>query len=159
MSKHKLVIRKGGKEDFPSIMEMIRELAAFEKASDAVTNSVAQMEQEMHYFTVELALMDGEIVGMALYFFAYYTWVGKSLYLDDLYVKPEHRGGKIGAMLLKRVFEIAKEENCKRLRWQVLDWNQDAVRLYRRIGGNISNEWLNCDFHQKEILEYLSNDF
>ena len=159
MESLNIVIRRADIKDFPVIMEMIRDLAAFEKAFEEVTNSVEQMILEEEHFFVELAVLDEEIVGMALCFFAYYTWVGKSLYLDDLFVMPAYRGKGIGTLLLRRVFEVALQEDCKRLRWQVLDWNENAVRLYRNIGAAISNQWLNCDFHQQEMKQFLAEEF
>jgi ribosomal protein S18 acetylase RimI-like enzyme len=91
---------------------------------------------------------------MALYFFAYYTWVGKSLYLDDLYVKESYRKLKIGSALLNEVMKIAKAENCKRVRWQVLHWNQNAINLYKKVGAFIDEEWLNCDFDAEGIRNF-----
>ena len=91
---------------------------------------------------------------MALYFFAYFTWMGKSLYLDDLYVKEAFRGNKIGTNLLKEIFEFAKKEKCKRVRWQVLNWNKPAIGLYTKCGANINNEWNNCDFDESAIENF-----
>ena len=91
-------------------------------------------------------------------FFAYYTWVGKSLYLDDIYVKPDFRGRGVGSMLLRSIFEVAKRENCKRLRWQVLDWNENAISFYKKRGAAISGEWLNCDFDEKGIKQFLERE-
>jgi GNAT superfamily N-acetyltransferase len=97
---------------------------------------------------------DNEIVGMAIYFFAYYTWVGKSLYLEDIYVKEKYRRFRIGTALLRKVFEVAREENCKRVRWQVLDWNKSAIEFYNKSGAEINNNWLNCTFDQEGILKF-----
>lgn len=151
-----VTIRKGEEKDFPATMRLIKDLAAFEKAQHAVKNSVEQMKQEKGLFDFFVAEEDGEIIGTAIYFFAYYTWVGKSLYLDDLYVKPEFRRKKVGSRLLRKVFELAKQENCKRLRWQVLDWNNDAIAFYKKHGAAISTEWLNCDFDEKGIDQFLN---
>jgi GNAT superfamily N-acetyltransferase len=153
-----IIIREGEEEDFPVIMGLIKDLATFEKAPHAVKNSVEQMRREKESFDFFVAEENGKILGTAIYFFAYYTWVGKSLYLDDLYVKPDSRGKKIGSMLLRKVFELAKQENCKRLRWQVLDWNKDAIALYEKCGAAISNEWLNCDFDEDGIKQFLKKN-
>ena len=143
----KTTIRKATEADFPAILKMIKELATFEKAPEKVTNSVEQMKNEKDLFGCFVAENEeNRIIGFALYFFAYYTWVGKSLYLDDIYIKEEFRGNGIGSVLLKKIFEVAKNENCKRLRWQVLDWNTPAIELYKKIGADIDSEWLNCDF-------------
>ena len=104
------------------------------------------MQEENHYFQSLVAEKeDGEIVGMAIYFFAYYTWVGKSLYLDDIVVKEKYRGNKIGTKLLDKVIEFGNENNCKRIRWQVLDWNTNAIEFYRKYGAKLDGEWINCD--------------
>ncbi|HPG73208.1 MAG TPA: GNAT family N-acetyltransferase [Bacteroidales bacterium] len=154
-NKPVFVIRKASESDFTEIFAMISELAEFEKATHKLTNSVAQMLEEKHYFECIVAeTVTGEIAGMALYYFAYYTWVGKSLYLDDLYVKPQFRGLGLGTQLITDVVAIAQKEHCKRMRWQVLEWNQSAINLYRKLGANIDAEWLNCDLSANEINKF-----
>lgn len=151
----KITIRKATEKDFLAILLLIRELAEFERASEQVTNSVPQMEQEEEFFQCYVAeTADKEIVGMALYFFAYYTWVGKSLYLDDLYVKESFRGQQIGSALLNKILEIAKKENCKRVRWQVLNWNKPAIEMYRKCGAGIDDAWINCDVDAQGISTF-----
>jgi GNAT superfamily N-acetyltransferase len=148
-------IRKATEEDFPAVLLLIRELAAFEKAPEKVTNSVKQMRQEKHLFDCFVAETGtGEIVGMALYFFAYFTWVGKSLYLEDIYIKEPFRKHKIGTALLRKVFEVAREEECKRVRWQVLNWNKSAIQMYKKNGADIDDEWLNCNFDADGIKHF-----
>lgn len=151
----KLIIRYATEADFPSILGLIRELADFEHASDQVTNNLELMKREKQHFNCAVAESDdGEIIGMALWFIAYYTWVGKSLYLEDLYVKEKYRNQKAGTALLNKVFEVARAENCKRLRWQVLDWNSNAINFYRKAGAEITNEWLNCTFNELFINQF-----
>jgi len=148
-------IRKASESDFPEILSLIMELASFEKAPDKVTNTVEQMKQEKKYFHCFVAeTKTGEIVGIALYFFAYYTWVGKSLYLDDIYIKESFRKQKIGSALLRKIFEIANAENCKRVRWQVLNWNESAIQMYKKSGAEIDDEWLNCSFDSDGIKNF-----
>lgn len=148
-------IRKAQESDFQDIFLLINELASFERASNQVINSVAQMQEEKEFFHCYLAENNKqEIVGMAVYFFAYYTWVGKTLYLDDLYVKKAYRGNKIGKTLLNQIFEVAQHENCKRVRWQVLDWNSRAIELYQKCGATIDASWHNCDFDVKTIQDF-----
>lgn len=151
-------IRKAAEEDFPSVLSLIKELAAFEKSPEKVTNSVDQMREERHLFDCFVAETEtGEIVGMALFFFAYFTWVGKSLYLEDIYIKEPFRKHKIGTALLKKVFEVAREENCKRVRWQVLNWNLSAIQMYKKTGAEIDDEWLNCNFDIDAIKNFGSS--
>jgi len=148
-------IRTASEEDFPLILSLIKELAAFEKMPEKVTNSVEQMKQEKDYFQCLIAETGTrEIVGIALFYFVYYTWVGKSLYLDDIYVKDSFRKQKIGSELLKKLFEIARTENCKRVRWQVLNWNKPAIEMYKKYGAEIDNEWLNCSFEHDAIKDF-----
>jgi ribosomal protein S18 acetylase RimI-like enzyme len=151
----KINIRTATEEDFPSILLLIKELAAFEKAHDKVSNSVEQMKKEKDLFRCFVAeTVSGEIVGMALYFFAYYTWVGKSLYLEDIYIKESFRKQNIGTALLRKIFEVANEEDCKRVRWQVLNWNKAAINMYIKNGAEIDDEWLNCNFDSEGIKNF-----
>ncbi len=150
-----ITVRSATEDDFPAVLSLIKELAEFERAPEKVTNTVDQMNQEQSLFRCFVAETDtGEIVGMALFFLAYYTWVGKSIYLDDIYVKRSLRHQKIGTALLNKVFEVAREENCKRVRWQVLDWNEPAIAFYRKCGAEISGEWLNCSFDEAGIADF-----
>ncbi|MGC9150624.1 MAG: GNAT family N-acetyltransferase [Microbacter sp.] len=147
-----ITIRKATPEDFSFILSMIKELATFEKAADKVTNRVEQMKEEQDFFHCLIAeTNDHEPVAIALYFFAYYTWVGKSLYLDDLYVRESYRKQGIATQLLHAVFDVARREKCHRVRWQVLNWNENALSLYRKFGATIDAEWSNCDFNEEAI--------
>ena len=148
------IIRKGIESDFSDVLDMIKELAVFEKSADKVTNTVEQMKQDQSHFELFIVEKENETVAMALYYFTYFTWVGKSLYLDDLYVKSEQRGQGIGQALLKEIFKVAQKENCNRVRWQVLDWNTNAIDLYAKIGATLDTEWINCDFNKKGIKEF-----
>ncbi len=149
------IIREAVEDDFPAILELIRELAEYEKSPGEVTNTVERMREEKDLFRCLVAeTTEKEIVGMALYFFAYFTWVGKSLYLEDIIVRQAYRQQKIGTELLGRVMQVAGEENCRRVRWQVLDWNEPAIAFYRKCGADINNEWLNCTFDEAGIAGY-----
>lgn len=85
------------------------------------------------------------ILGYVTFFFAYYTWVGKSLYMDDLYIREEHRGKGLGTQLIKKVISFAKETNCQKLRWQVSNWNKSAIKFYKSLGAQIDEVDKNCD--------------
>jgi ribosomal protein S18 acetylase RimI-like enzyme len=147
-----ITIRKATEADFSAILDLVKGLAIFQNSLERVTNTVEQMHKEKDLFNCFVAENENqEIVGIASYSFIYYTWVGKSLYLDDLYVKESCRGQKIGSELLKKIFEVAKAGNCKRVRWQVSEWNTNAITFYKKIGAEIDEECCNCDFDAKEI--------
>ena len=153
-----LIIRKGRKEDLPAVLELIRELALFEKAPEQVTNTLDAMENdgfgEKPVFGLHVAELNSVIVGMALYFVKYSTWKGKGLYLDDLVVTEKHRGKGIGTKLLHAYLTIAKEINANQAHWQVLDWNAPAIELYKKMGASIEKEWLDCKLTAQQIREY-----
>ncbi|MBK7095844.1 MAG: GNAT family N-acetyltransferase [Saprospiraceae bacterium] len=139
-------IRKTEKKDYPAVLNLIKELALFERAPEKVTNTAELMnEEENHFQSLVAENEEGEIIGMAIFFFAYFTWVGKSLYLDDIVVTEKYRGNKIGTKLLEKVVEFGKKNNCKRIRWQVLNWNEDAIEFYKKYGAKLDGEWINCD--------------
>ena len=147
-------IRPAVETDFADILHIIKELALFEKAPEKVTNTVERMIAEKEYFHCLVATdEDDKIMAICLYFFAYYTWVGKSLYLDDLYVLEPYRKQGVASALLSKLFEIARHENCQRIRWQVLNWNETAIRFYKKRGATLDNEWLNCDFDRNGMLD------
>ena len=147
-------IRKGTKQDLPFVLDLIRELALFEKAPDQVKNTVSDMEADgfgknpiFDFFIAESGNPQDamqKIVGIAVYFIKYSTWKGKGLYLDDLFVTEKHRGKGIGKMLFERIIEEAKKINAKQLHWQVLDWNTPAIEFYKKYGATIDAEWLDC---------------
>jgi len=152
-------IRPATENDFPAIFALVKGLAVFQNMPEKVLNSVEQMNEEKDLFKCFVAETDDhQIVGIASYFFAYYTWVGKSLYLDDLYVLEEYRGQKIGSKLLNAIFEAARNENCKRVRWQVSDWNTSAIEFYKKCGAEIDHEPCNCDFNPEQISSFRLAD-
>ncbi len=152
----KFTLREASEDDFPAVLTLIKELADFEKSPEKVTNTAELMKKEKDLFRCFVAeTEDHRIIGMALYFFAYFTWVGKSLYLDDLYISKDFRRHHIGSALLGKIFETARAQDCKRVRWQVLNWNYSAIELYRKCGAEIDDEWLNCDFDSEGIRNFV----
>ena len=148
-------IRKATTTDFPQVLELIKELAEFEKATYKVTNTVEQMMKEQDSFFGFVAENErNEIVGIALFFEAYSTWVGKYLFLEDLIVNEKYRGQGIGYNLIQEVFKTAEEMGYKRVRWQVLNWNSKAIEFYEKLGADIDKEWYNCDFDEKKIVSF-----
>lgn len=122
------------------------ELAEFENHPEKMVNSVERMKAEKKNFNGwVIETPDNKIVGYATYFFCYFTWIGKSLYMDDLYVKPEFRGMGLGTQLINKVIQYAKEEGCHKLRWQVSAWNNRAMDFYKKLGAEIDGTEQNCD--------------
>lgn len=139
-------IRNAEEHDFQQIVDLFNEFALFEKLPEKMTNSVERMIVEKDFFNYFVAVTnDNTIIGYVSYFFCYYTWIGKSLYMDDLYVKLEYRTKGIGTKLINKVIEFAKESNCHKLRWQVSEWNKSAIEFYKKIGAEIDNVEQNCD--------------
>ena len=152
------MIRKGTKADLPAAFELIYELAVYEKAPDEVDNTVERMEEDgfgpnpvFGYFVAE---EDGEIKGIALYYYRYSTWKGKSLYLEDLVVRVSERGRGLGKRLFDAIVKEAKATRCRQINWQVLDWNEPAIRFYKRLGTQLDGEWVNCKLDHRQILSY-----
>jgi diamine N-acetyltransferase len=141
----KLEIRKADTDDFSEIYSLIKEFAAFIKTPEKVITTPSQMICDKEYFHCFVATDSDKIVGFSTYFIAYYSWIGKTLYLDDLYVLANYRGHGIGSKLLDKVIETAKNENCKKVRWQVSNWNKKAIDFYKSRGATIDNVEINCD--------------
>ncbi|NEM96533.1 GNAT family N-acetyltransferase [Pontibacter burrus] len=154
-------IRKGTLDDLPQVLQLIHELAAYEKAPQEVTNTLEDMhwdgfgERPIFEFFVAESTEDG-IVGIALYYMGYSTWKGKMLYLEDLIVTERLRRSGIGKKLFDAVAAEAKRVNAKRFRWQVLEWNEPAIAFYKKIGAELDGEWLNCTMTEQQIMDYTA---
>jgi GNAT superfamily N-acetyltransferase len=142
-----IVIRDAVREDVPAMFELIKELALYEKAPEQVTNTVEQMYAdgfgENPIFGTIVSEVEGEIVGMALYYYRYSTWKGKRLYLEDLIVSETMRGRGLGEKLLNEIIEKARQTACTGLMWQVLDWNEPAINFYKKFGARFDEGWVN----------------
>lgn len=145
-----MIIREGKKEDLPRVLELIKELATYEKAPDAVTNTVEMMEKDgfgenpvFGFFVAEDKVKG--IVGISIYYYRYSTWKGRRLYLEDIVVTESERGGGIGKLLFDRTIQKGKEEGCSGMVWQVLDWNEPAINFYKKYyNATLDPEWINC---------------
>jgi GNAT superfamily N-acetyltransferase len=142
-------IRKAVKEDCKAMMQLIHELALYEKAPEEVTvNFDHFVESGFGHNPVWWAFVaedNGVVVGFALYYIRYSTWKGQRLYLEDLLVTETMRGNKIGTMLFDRLIEECKEKNYSGMAWQVLDWNEPAIHFYKKYEAvNFENQWVNC---------------
>ncbi|PIR83829.1 GNAT family N-acetyltransferase [Candidatus Kaiserbacteria bacterium CG10_big_fil_rev_8_21_14_0_10_51_14] len=139
-------LRFANSTDAPEIVRMIKELAEYEKEPDSVTATpeelAKQMESNRPPFECILVEVEGKAVGFALFFPNYSTWQGKpGMYLEDLYVQPDQRGGGVGKKLLHRLADICRERGYGRMEWQVLSWNQPAIDFYQSIGAQPLDEW------------------
>jgi GNAT superfamily N-acetyltransferase len=153
-------IRTATAADVAQILAFIRALAAFERAPDAVTATEEGLLRDGFglnpFYSCLIAEHDGKPAGFALYFFNYSTWMGRpGIYLEDLFVQPEFRGLGIGKALLRRVAAIAVEKGCRRLQWEVLDWNTPAIDFYSAMGAEFLDEWRNVRI-DGEALERLA---
>jgi GNAT superfamily N-acetyltransferase len=139
-------IRPAGVGDVPIILELIRDLATYERAPDEVTATEEQLVDVLFgkrpVAEVLLAFEAESPVGFAVYFYNFSTWLGRpGLYLEDLFVKPEKRGKGYGRALLVELAKIAHERGCGRMEWAVLDWNEPAIKFYRALGAKPMDEW------------------
>jgi GNAT superfamily N-acetyltransferase len=142
----KFQIRRAHVEDVPVILELIRDLAMYERAPNEVTATEAQLADvlfgEQPAAEVLLAFQGGSPVGFAVYFYNFSTWLGRpGLYLEDLFVKPGKRGKGYGRALLVALAKIARDRGCGRMEWAVLDWNEPAIKFYRALGAKPLDEW------------------
>ena len=139
-------IRPAGVEDVPIILELIRDLATYERAPNEVTTTEEQLVDvlfgERPAAEVLLALEGESAVGFAVFFHNFSTWLGRAgLYLEDLFVKPEKRGNGYGRALLVELAKIARDRGCGRMEWAVLDWNEPAIKFYRSLDAKPMDEW------------------
>jgi GNAT superfamily N-acetyltransferase len=139
-------IRTTTEADVPVILQLIRDLATYERAPDAVVATETGLREVLFgpkpAAEVLLALENAAPVGFAVFFHNFSTWLGRpGLYLEDLFVRPEKRGKGYGRALLERLAQIAKERGCGRMEWAVLDWNDPAIQFYRKLGAAPMDEW------------------
>src|SRR3954454_7626721 len=144
-----ITIRKGIVEDYEQILELINEFAVFQKTPGKVTVTLEQMIEDKDIFQCLVAEVDNRIVAFASFFFSYYSWSGKAIDLDDLYVKDEYRKLNIGTRLLNAVIQFAKEHQCKSVRWLVSRWNEDAINFYRKTGAVVDDTEMTCVYKLK----------
>ena len=156
-----IIIRKGTKEDLPQVHVLIMELAIYERAPDEVTNTLADMQEdgfgENPVFEFLIAEAENKVVGLCLYYMAYSTWKGKMLYLEDLVVTETYRRYGVGKKLFDAFARQALELGAKRLKWQVLEWNEPAIAFYKKLNANLDGEWVNCNMSEQEIVAYVAD--
>jgi len=156
-------IRTTTEADIPVILQLIRDLATYERAPDAVVATEAGLREVLFApkpsAEVLLALENAEPVGFAVFFHNFSTWLGRpGLYLEDLFVRPEKRGKGYGRALLARLAQIAKERGCGRMEWAVLDWNDPAIQFYRKLGAQPMDEWTVFRLTEEGIAKLAASD-
>jgi GNAT superfamily N-acetyltransferase len=154
----KVHLRVAQKQDCWRLMELINELAVFEKAPQEVTVTLQQFEEAgfgpRPIWKAFVAEVDGFIVGFALYYVRYSTWKGSRLYLEDLIVTEIMRGKGIGKLLFNRLIQEASEIGFNGMSWQVLDWNEPAIKFYKKYEAGLDAGWLNASLTTQQILNY-----
>ena len=143
-----IIIRKAVRKDCTRMMELIQELATYEKAPDEVTVSLTHFEESGFganpVWWAFVAEVQGVVIGMALYYVRYSTWKGQRMYLEDILVTEDMRGQKIGSLLFDALIVEAKAKGFNGMNWQVLEWNEPAINFYKKYNANFDPEWVNC---------------
>jgi GNAT superfamily N-acetyltransferase len=154
-----MIIRKATKEDMPKVLELIQELATFEKEPEAVIVTVDDLIQDgfgekplFHTFVAQVA---NEVIGIALYYYRYSTWKGKTIHLEDLIVKETSRGTGAGFALYSEIIKQGKRDNVRRIEWNVLNWNTPAIDFYKKTGAKILADWNVVQMDEQGINKFL----
>lgn len=157
-----MIIRKATKQDLPQILQLIKELAAFENEPHAVEISIDDLEKdgfsENSLYQCVVAEIDTQIYGMALYYYRFSTWKGKTIHLEDLIVSKDSRGKGIGYNLYKAVIAQAQKDNVKRVEWVVLNWNKPAINFYEKSGAKIFDDWRIVQMDEEGINAFLNQN-
>lgn len=158
-----MIIRKGIPKDMKAVLELIQELATFEKEPEAVVISEKDLIRDgfgdtplFHVFVAELESNPKEIVGIALYYYRYSTWKGKTIHLEDLVVKQSMRNNGIGNALYSEIIKQAKKDGVRRIDWNVLDWNTNAIEFYKKSGAKVLDDWRVAQMDEEAIMRFLS---
>ena len=148
-------IRTAIKEDCPRLLELINELALYEKAPEEVTVTIDEFVDagfgQKPVWKAFVAEENGTIIGFALFYTRYSTWKGCRLYLEDFIVTEEYRGKGVGKILFEKVIDEAKTNNYNGMTWQVLDWNEPAINFYNKYEARLEDEWLNASFSKEQL--------
>ena len=147
----KTIIRTAVKDDCPRLLELVQELATYEKAPGEVTVTLDHFTEsgfgEQPVWWAFVAEVNERIVGFALYYIRYSTWKGQAMYLEDILITNEMRGKGIGKLLFDRLIEEARDKKFNRIIWQVLDWNEPAINFYKKYNADFDAGWINCSIY------------
>jgi GNAT superfamily N-acetyltransferase len=153
-------VRKGNVSDLPQVLNLIKELAVFEKAPNEVEVSLEEMNKwgpmNENLFDFFVAEVGDKIVGIAVYYFKYSTWKGKCLFLEDIIVTETERGKGYGKVLFNEVANLAKKLKVRRMEWQVLDWNEPAINFYKNYQATLDGEWINCKLNFEQLQAFTN---
>jgi GNAT superfamily N-acetyltransferase len=153
-----MIIRKGTKEDMPAVLELIKELAVFENEPDAVVVTDEELVNDGFgtnpLFDTFVAEVDVKIIGMALFYYRYSTWKGKTIHLEDLIITESMRGTGAGSALYKEVIKFAKTKGVRRVEWAVLNWNTPAITFYEKSGAKVFDDWRTVQMDEHGITRF-----
>ena len=155
-----MIIRKGIQKDMPAILDLIKQLATFEKEPEAVVVTVDDLVRDGFgknpLFYTFVAEIENKIIGIALYYYRYSTWKGKTIHLEDLIVKEENRGSGAGFALYSEIIMQGKKDNVRRIEWNVLDWNTPAIEFYKKSGAKVLDDWLVAQMDEEGINNFIN---
>ncbi len=153
-----ILIRQGKPEDIPQVFELIKELAVYEKALHEVETSVEKLTEdafgEKPLYGLIVAELDKTVIGISIFYYRYSTWKGKRIYLEDILVTEAQRGKGIGSKLFEATARYANEQGCSGMNWLVLDWNEPAIKFYKKFNAYFEPEWVNAGITAKELEKY-----
>lgn len=140
-----ITIRPAEKSDLLAIHDLVRELAVYERAEEEFTATIEDYERDFDdgVYRALVAEAAGQVVGMALYYLTYSTWKGKMMYLEDFVVREAYRRHGVGQLLFDKFLELSEAEGCRLVKWQVLDWNEPAIKFYEKNKATIERDWWN----------------
>ncbi len=154
-----MIIRLAKPEDMKAVLDLIKELATFEQEPEAVIVTENDLQRDgfsaQPLFTCFVAEIEAKIVGIALFYYRYSTWKGKTIHLEDLIVTEKYRGQNIGNLLYKKVLEQAYNERVKRVEWAVLDWNKTAIDFYEKSGAKVLSDWRVVQMDERGLKNYM----
>ena len=147
----KTIIRRAVKDDCPRLLELVQELATYERAPGEVTVTLEHFNEsgfgKQPVWWAFVAEVNERVVGFALYYIRYSTWKGQAMYLEDILITNEMRGKGIGKLLFDRLIEESRDKKFNRIIWQVLDWNEPAINFYKKYNADFDAGWLNCSIY------------
>lgn len=154
------IIRPAQKEDMAQVLRLIKQLAKYEQEPDAVVVTVEDLVEngfgKQPLFNCYLLEIEEQIRGIALFYFRYSTWKGKTVHLEDIIVEEDYRGRGFGKALFQRTVRFAEQHGVKRMEWVVIDWNQSAIDFYEKAGATVYKKWNTVQFDEPDYLAFLN---